>query len=101
MREQKSAELTGSDFYPVGEGRIIGAITGDSQFSPLGANAEEDVYHAERPTTDFGMVGEATTSDRIVLKLWKKCPVACQVAECGLLRLCWLSVSWQESLSKT
>ena len=57
MREQKSAELTGSDFYPVGEGRIIGAITGDSQFSPLGANAEEDVYYAERPTTDFGMVG--------------------------------------------
>ena len=57
MREQKAAELTGSEFYPVGEGRIIGSITGDSQFSPLGANAEEDVYYSERQTTDFGMVG--------------------------------------------
>ena len=55
--ESFGAELTGSDFYPVGEGRIIGAITGDSQFSPLGANAEEDVYYSERQTTDFGMVG--------------------------------------------
>jgi len=55
--ENFEAELTGSDFYPVGEGRIIGAITGDSQFSPLGANAEEDVYYSERQTTDFGMVG--------------------------------------------
>jgi len=30
-----------SEFFPVGEGRITGAITGDSQFTPLGANAEE------------------------------------------------------------
>ena len=30
-----------SEFFPVGEGRITGAITGDSQFTPFGANAEE------------------------------------------------------------
>ena len=30
-----------SEFFPVGEGRITGAITGDAQFTPLGANAEE------------------------------------------------------------
>ena len=46
--EEFGAELTGSEFYPVGQGRIIGAVTGDSQFSPLGANAEEDVKRERR-----------------------------------------------------
>ena len=58
MREQKKAELTGSEFYPVGEGRIIGSITGDSQFSPLGANAEEDVKMQRR------MKAKKRTQDR-------------------------------------
>jgi len=34
-------DTAASEFFPVGEGRITGAITGDSQFTPLGANAEE------------------------------------------------------------
>ena len=56
--ESFGAELTGSEFYPVGEGRIIGSITGDSQFSPLGANAEEDVKMQRR------MKAKKRTQDR-------------------------------------
>jgi len=36
-----SAELTGSQYYPVGEGHILGDITSDAQYTPLGSNAEE------------------------------------------------------------
>ena len=56
MREQKSAELTGSEYYPVGQGRILGAITGDSQFSPLGSNAEE--FGAELTGSEYYPVGQ-------------------------------------------
>jgi hypothetical protein len=49
-----SAELTGSQYYPVGEGHILGDITSDAQYTPLGSNAEtmEEYEAYDEPITD-------------------------------------------------
>ena len=54
------AELTGSQYYPVGEGHILGDITSDAQYTPLGANAEEFgvEYVGRRPCYTYRQVSQ-------------------------------------------